>query len=259
MPTLVLNGHPTWGLLPKKGGTPVVLLHGGHSSSVSLLNAVGPLLSKHYRIGAFDRRGHGRTRDTDAPFSYSSMADELIAYLELVGRPCHVLGHSDGANTALVASLRRPDLIARQVLVGANYNFAGLMPLPPFEEDSPSFVEWAASFGALSPDGEAHARAVFRKTAELHRTQPTLTRTDLATVAVPTLVMAGDDDVATLTHTASLYESIPGSQLAIIPGTSHSVLKEASKLSVRIIRRFLDSELPVVTRYPLRRQVELEQ
>ena len=253
MPTIPLRGHPTWMLLPKKGGTPLVLLHGGHSSSVSLLNEVAPRLSKRFRIGAFDRRGHGRTADTSAPFSYDDMAGELIAYLELVGRPCHVLGHSDGGITSLIASMKRPDLFRRQVLVGANYHVDGLMPLPPFEEDSEAFHEWAARYGALSPSGPDHARTAFRKGEHMMTTQPSLRVEDVRTITVPTLVMAGDDDVATLAHTCEMYEAIPGAQLAIVPGTSHSVLKEATKLSVRIITRFLESDLPVETRFQIRR------
>ena len=55
---------------------------------------------------------------------------------------------------------------------------------------------------------------------------------------MPILVMAGDDDLMELGHTTSMYEAIPGAQLAIVPGTSHAVLKEKSKLSSKLIRNF---------------------
>ena len=66
--------------------------------------------------------------------------------------------------------------------------------------------------------------------------------------------MAGDDDVATLAHTCAMYEAIDGAQLAIVPGTSHGVLKERTKESVRIIRHFLRMKLPPETRMPIRRR-----
>ena len=254
MSTVLLNGHPTWAVLPKKGGIPVVLLHGGLSSSASLLHAIGPRLVKHYRVAAFDRRGHGHTADTDEPFHYETMADEVIAFLELIGRPCHLIGHSDGGNVALFVAMKRPDLVRRMVLVGANYHYDGLMDLDHMIEGSEDYLNWATKFAAVSPDGIGRAHIVFRKTELLQATEPTLTPGDLATITVPTLVFAGDDDVATLAHTASLYESIPGAQLAIIPGTSHGVLKERTKLSVRIIRSFLDADLPPETRQPVRRR-----
>lgn len=254
----MINGHPTWVVLPKKNGRALVLLHGGYSSSESLLHSIGPRLGKHYRVCAFDRIGHGRTADTSAPFSYESMGDEVISFLKYIGRPAHVVGHSDGANAALFASMKRPDLVIRQVLVGANYHANGLLPLEHMEEGSQGFHEWSEHFAERNPSGLAGALAVFRKTDQLQRTQPQLTTSDLQRITVPTLVMAGDDDVATLAHTASLYESIPQAQLCIIPGTSHGVLKEATKLSARIIRRFLEAELPVVTRMPLRRAATIE-
>jgi pimeloyl-ACP methyl ester carboxylesterase len=256
MATIALLGHPTWALMPKKGATPVLLLHGGMSSSASLLHSVGPRLKRHFNIGAFDRRGHGRTADSDAPFSYEAMAEEVVAFIELLGRPCHLVGHSDGANAALLAALARPDLVTRLVLIGANYHVEGLMPMPHLDEGSLGYQAWVAHYASISPDGSSRAHLVFRKTMEMQATGPTLTNEDLRRVTVPTLVMAGDDDVATLAHTASLYESIPGAQLCIVPGTSHSLLKERPKECARTIRRFLTQDLPVQTRMPLRRALD---
>ena len=248
-----LNGHPTWAHLPKKKGSVVVLLHGAMSSSASMMKSIGPLLERDFAVAAFDRRGHGRTGDTDAPFSYDDMANETIAFLELLGRRAHLIGHSDGGNVALFVAMRRPDLVKRVVVIGANYHHDGLMPLPRFDTDSDEFEQWAQRYAALSPDGPEHARAVAEKTEALIDDQPTLTLDDLATISVPVLVMAGDDDVATLSHTCSLYEAIPEAQLAIVPGTSHAVLKERTKESARIIRHFLRSDLPPVTEAPVRR------
>jgi hypothetical protein len=39
----------------------------------------------------------------------------------------------------------------------------------------------------------------------------------------------------------------------VVPGTSHAVLKERTRESVRILRHFLVSEIPVTTYMPLRR------
>jgi pimeloyl-ACP methyl ester carboxylesterase len=249
----MLNDHPTWALLPKRKGKTVVLLHGGISSSASLLRVLGPPLSKRFVLAAFDRRGHGRTADTDEPFSLEAMADETIAFLELLGRRVYLVGHSDGANVALIVALRRPDLVKRVVAVGGNYHHDGLVPMKDFTPESEGFAEFARKYAKHSPDGIEHAAVVLRKFTHLAKTQPTLTVTELTEVSVPVLVMVGDDDVARLDHTVSLYESIPESQLAVIPGASHAVLKEHTKECVRIIERFLLGPVPPVTKYPLRR------
>jgi pimeloyl-ACP methyl ester carboxylesterase len=251
--TISLNGHPTWARLPKSKGPTVLFLHGGMSSSASLLKSVGPSMARRFRVAAFDRRGHGRTGDTDEPFSYDAMATETIAFIEYLDRRVHVVGHSDGGNVALVVAMRRPDLLRRVVAIGANYHFEGLMPLPSFDTESEDFAQWAERFGQRSPDGAAHARVVEEKTRIMTYSQPTLTVQDLATISVPVLVMAGDDDVATLEHTCSMYEAIPESQLAIVPGTSHMLLKERTNESVRIIEHFLVSKIPPLTLAPVRR------
>jgi pimeloyl-ACP methyl ester carboxylesterase len=253
MAVISLLGHPTWAHLPKRKGPTLVLLHGGMSSSAGLLHRLGPPLAKEFRIAAFDRRGHGRTADTDAPFSYSAMADETIAFLEYLDRRVHLVGHSDGGNVALLVAMRRPDLVHRVVAIGANYHYDGLMPMPPFDTDGDDFAAWAERFGEHSPDGASHATVVEEKTRIMTYSEPNLTPNDLATIPVPVLVMAGDDDVATLAHTCSMYESIPHAQLSIVPGTSHMLLKERTKESLRIILHFLTADLPPVTYMPIRR------
>lgn len=218
-----------------------------------MLRSIAPGLESRFAVGAFDRRGHGRTADTSAPFTYESMADETIAFVESLDRRVHLVGHSDGGNVALLVGQRRPDLIKRMVVVGANFHHDGLIDFPLLQTGTPEFDEWALQYAELAPEGVAHAAEVLRKTNEMLRTGPTMSVSDLAQIEVPVLVMAGDDDVATLEHTAALYESIPVAQLAIVPGASHAVLKERTKECVRIIRRFLGQELPVVTMSPLRR------
>jgi pimeloyl-ACP methyl ester carboxylesterase len=181
------------------------------------------------------------------------MADEAIAFLEYLARPAHLVGHSDGGVVALLVALRRPDLLRRVVAIGANYHFNGLRPYEDFALEGPGFDQWAESFAAISPDGIEHARTVAEKTVRLMRTEPTLTTSDLATISVPVLVMASDDEPIELDHTCSLYESIPHAELAIIPGTSHAMLKERTKASVGIIHHFLHSPWPPVTQDPIRR------
>ena len=178
---------------------------------------------------------------------------ETIAFLEYLKRRVYLVGHSDGGNVALIVAMRRPDLLRRVVAIGANYHFEGLMPVPSFDIESEDFAQWAQRFGENSPDGPEHARAVEEKTRVMTFSQPTLTTKDLARISVPVLVMAGDDDVATLSHTCSMYEAIREAQLAIVPGTSHMLLKERTKESVRIIDHFLGSTSPPVTFAPLRR------
>jgi pimeloyl-ACP methyl ester carboxylesterase len=250
---IVVNDHLTWVKLPKKKGKTVVLLHGGLSQSSSMLRALRPGLSKKFEVAAFDRRGHGKTSDTDEPFSYDAMADETIAFIELLDRRVYLLGHSDGGNVALLVALRRPDLLRRIALVGANFHHDGLVPMTDFTPESEGFAEFAVGFARDSPDGVEHAAAVVEKSLALVKSEPTLTIDELRVISTPTLVMSGDDDVARLDHTVAMYEALHEAQLAIIPGASHSVLKEQTNLCLKIIVRFFLGPIPPETRSPLRR------
>jgi len=249
-----LLGHRTWAKVPKGRGDTVLLLHGGMSSSASMLHSVGPGLARDFHIAAFDRRGHGRTGDTPAPFHYDDMASEAIAFIEKLERRVNLVGHSDGGNISLLVAMRRPDLVKRAAVIGANYHYNGLLPLDDFAGEGPAFDEWAVKYARHSPDGIDHASVVWEKTMTMFAHEPTLTVNDLATISRPVLVMAGDDEVATLAHTCSMYEAIPNAQLAVVPGASHALLKERTKESVRILRHFLTCELPVTTLMPMRRR-----
>ncbi len=181
------------------------------------------------------------------------MADETIAFVEALDRRVHLVGHSDGGNVALLVGQRRPDLIKRMVVVGANYHYDGLVDFALMSPGTPDFDQWALKYARLAPEGIDHAAEVLRKTNEMLRSGPTMTERDLNEIRVPVLVMAGDDDVSTLTHTVTMFEALSDAQLAIIPGSSHAVLKEHTKDCVRIISRFLTQRLPVRTMSPLRR------
>ena len=248
-----LNGHPTWVRRPRGHGPLVTLLHGGMSDSSSMLRRFETRLSKDFTLAAFDRRGHGRTPDRPGAFHYEDMADETISFLEYLGEPSHLIGHSDGGVVALLTAMRRPDLVGRAVLVGANFHHDGLVVAPQFPLEGPEFDQWAREYADVSPDGIGHAREVVSKALALFASEPTLTTSELATVAVPVLVMSGDDDVVSLAHTCAMYEAIPDAQLAVLPASSHAVLKEHPGLTSRIIRRFLATEQPVATLAPIRR------
>jgi pimeloyl-ACP methyl ester carboxylesterase len=249
-----IAGHSTWVYDSGEGEPTVVLLHGGLSNSDELLNTIGGPIGERHRVVAFDRRGHGRTADTDAPFHYDDMATETIAVLDLViGGPAVLVGWSDGGIIALLVSMRRPDLVSRQIVIGTNYHVDGLRPLE-LDPASPLGAMIATAYAERSPDGKDHFEVVLAKAVALFRAEPTLTVDDLATISAPTLVLVGDDDLVELDHTASLYEALAAGRLAIVPGTSHAVPLEAPSEVARLVLDFIVADDPPRTLMPSRRQ-----
>jgi pimeloyl-ACP methyl ester carboxylesterase len=250
---LDVAGHSTWVFDVGAVEPPVVLLHGGVSNSDELLDTIGGPICERHRVVAFDRRGHGRTADTDAPFHYDDMASETIAVLEqVIGGPAVLVGWSDGGIIALLVSMRRPDLVSRQVVIGANYHVDGLRPLE-LEPESPFATMIATAYAERSPDGKDHFDVVMAKAVAQFSTEPTLTIEDIATISTPTLVLVGDDDLIELSHTASLYEALPAGRLAIVPGASHAVPLEAPAEVARVVLDFIVADEPPKTLLPTRR------
>jgi pimeloyl-ACP methyl ester carboxylesterase len=243
MSFLEVNSHPTWLFVGEENGPLVLLLHGGMSDSELMLHSVGEHLAGDYTLAAFDRRGHGRTADTDEAFHYDSMVDETVAVLEHLGRRASLVGWSDGGIVALLVALHRPDLLERIVVIGANYHHEGTRPLN-IGADSPFVSVLASRYAERSPDGEAHFGEFVAKTFMLWGSEPTMSTGDLAAITVPVLVMAADDDSIDPAHTNSLFESIPLAELAVVPGASHLLPIEQPGEVARIVTRFLSEKLP---------------
>ena len=251
-PYVEIGGHPTWVVDRGGSGEPVMLLHGGLSNSDLLLDGIGPILAKRHHVLAFDRRGHGRTADTDAAFHYADMATEAVRVIEkVIGGPGHLVGWSDGGIVALLVALERPDLVHKLVVIGANYHHDGMLPVEP-DPDSPLVQALASAYIERSPDGPEHLEVVYAKTIAMFSSEPTLTTSDIARIRQPTLVIAGDDDVMTLSHTCSLYEALPQGQLAVVPAASHALPVEHPEHLARLTADFLAAE-PPPTLLPVRR------
>jgi pimeloyl-ACP methyl ester carboxylesterase len=254
MATVDIEGHATWFEDRAGPGVPVLLLHGGMSNSDALLGSIASVIGQQHRVVAFDRRGHGRTADTDRPFHYDAMADETIAFLEsVVAEPAHLVGWSDGGIVALLVALRRPELVERLVLIGVNYHFSGILELD-IDPDGEFAQFMFTDYAERSPDGPEHFPVVVDKAITLFATEPTLTTTDIATVTAPALVLVGDDDLIVPHHTQSLYEALPAGQLCVIPGASHGAPMEKPALVAHLIVEFLDGPVPPTTLIPNRRK-----
>jgi len=232
-------------------GRPLVLLHGGFSDA-SEFGANIPALAERFRVLTPERRGHGHTPDITGPISYDLMAADTAVFLDTLGiAQAHLVGHSDGANVALLIALTRPDLADRLVLISGNFHYDGLVTGLDLDELAAN-PYLADAYAAVSPDGRDHFPVVAAKIARMVSAEPALGTGDLARVAARTLVMAGDDDAVSAEHTLALYRGIPDSELAIIPGTSHALIVEKPGLCNQIILDFLTTD-PVPTFMPVRR------
>lgn len=238
-------------------GDPLVLLHGGLSTNESWA-AQMPAFAEHFRVVAPERRAHGHTPDVEGPLSYDDMATDTIGFLESrVDGPAHLVGWSDGGIVGLLIAIARPDLVHKLVVIGSNFDASGLVPemeeqAASMAADNPDMARLRELYEAASPDGPEHWPVVFAKFMEMLMTQPHIPLENLSRIDAPTLVLVGDDDIVSLEHTFALFRAIPNSQLAVVPGTSHTAMMEKPELVNRLVLDFIEQE-PVPTLVPMRR------
>lgn len=233
-------------------GEPLVLMHGGLVDA-RFFAANTPALAEHFHVYVPERRGHGHTPDVEGPIGYQVMADDTIAFLEtVIGRPADLVGHSDGAVTALLVAMQRPELVNRLVLISGGFNKSGEAG-PEMEWDVPAITQFLGpAYGEVSPDGEDHFPVVATKIGEMAAKEPNLQASELAAVTARTLIMFADDDLVTLAHSVEMYDNIPSAEFAVVPGTSHFLVQEKPDLVNRIVLDFLTND-PIPTIAGIRR------
>jgi pimeloyl-ACP methyl ester carboxylesterase len=253
MKYLTVSGYPLWSFEWTNDGEVVLLLHGGLSDTDSFAEVIVSPLEDSFHLFGYDRAGHGRSADQPGSFYFDFQRDEAIAFItEIIKKPVHLVGYSDGANIALMVAIARPELVKSIVSIAANFNADGIVDLPEFDPAGIS-DEYRAEYAQMSPDAPETLDFKVAKMHEIWKVEPSINVSDIAQIKVPTLVMAGDDDVVKHSHSIELYEALPLGQLAIVPGTSHALVKEKPGLVTALIQSFLSDQSYPITRYPIRR------
>ena len=140
------------------------------------------------------------------------------------------------------------------VAIGANYHYDCGLNHQLFDGE----VEEEAKdrFAARTGQPRELLVEITHKAHKIWASEPRMTTSQLKKIKCPTLVMAGDDEPFSTEHTVSLYEAIPNAQLAIVPGTSHAVLKEKPRVVQQILQDFYRNPAFPITLNPNRRLKE---
>jgi len=232
-----VNGHQIFTYEYSKRGEATLLLHGGLSSTESWDWTILPTL-KGRHVFAYDRSAHGRTAAREGYYHFEFQTNEAIAFIEeVIKEPVHLIGWSDGGIISLLITLKRPDLVKSIVSIGTNFHWNAT---PQFDEEPVIELtdEDRARWQERSPDPAHMQEEIIRKAYAIWRNEPNMTIEQLATITCPVLVLCGDDEPFSNHHTVDLFEALPNAQMAIVPGTSHAVVKEVPEIVQSIIKKF---------------------
>ena len=99
-------------------GKNVMLLHGITSSLAMWFNGLYQQLSEHYRVTAYDLRGHGLSGLTPAGYNSGAMAADLLGLMDkLEIEKVTLVGHSFGGAVSLHMAMEHPERVEGVVLL----------------------------------------------------------------------------------------------------------------------------------------------
>ncbi len=226
-------------------GPPVVLLHGLTATRRYVVMGSRALESSGHRVIAYDARGHGRSSPACDPsaYGYPQLTSDVEAVLDALEiERATLAGASMGAHTAIGLALRRPERVAALGLITPSFD--------PAEARTPqAFAGWDALARGLREGGvegfvgaydldalpqawrktieqvlrqrlaaHEHPEAVADALEVVPRSRPFEQMDELASIAVPTLVIASRDE-ADPGHPLAIgeryAEAIPDARLTV--------------------------------------------
>ncbi len=253
--------------LSGRGTQPLIFAH-GFGCDQNMWRYVVPAFENEYRIVLFDHVGSGRSdlRAFD-PERYSRLegyADDLVEICDALQlRDAVFVGHSVSCMVGLLASIQRPELFARLVLIGPSPCYVNDPPdyMGGFERSDiedllgmmeKNFIGWASFFAPtvmgngdkpeLSAELEGSFCSTDPKTA-LHFARTTFfgdNRTDLPKATVPALVLqCAEDVIAPLAVGEYVHRNLRGSELRMMKATGHCPHLSHPPETIAAIRDYL--------------------
>jgi pimeloyl-ACP methyl ester carboxylesterase len=230
-------------------GSPLVLLHGGMLTiDLNFATLIPTLAEKHQVIGV-EMQGHGRTADIDRPITPAGSASDVVGLLDKLGIDrAHVFGHSLGGAVALELGVSYPHRVRSLVPASASVRPEGLhedltdpakqatSTRMPTQQD---FADFQEAYQRLSPHPD-HFKDFLTMLSQSDADTQGWSDEQLAGITAPVLIVIGDRDFTTAAHGAVMQELIPGSQLAVLPDTTHMHVTRRADLLLPMLARFLD-------------------
>lgn len=262
MPTAALNGLQVHYRLEGDGPETIVLVNGLADDLETWIFQVDDLLAAGYRVLRFDNRGVGQTGKPPGPYTTGQFAADtkaLVDHLGLTG--FHLLGTSMGGMIAQEYAIAHGGDLKSLVLsstYAAPGPFCGRMfamwadlapvlgvpfvmrdvtlwafTVPFFETREDELREFEAGMADLSQPLEAYL-------AQLSSIRTHDTTARVGGIAVPTLVIAGEEDILIpVALSRRLHAAIPGADWATTPG-GHASIWEHPEAFNEAVLQFID-------------------
>ncbi|HET9903647.1 MAG TPA: alpha/beta fold hydrolase [Xanthobacteraceae bacterium] len=250
-------------------GTPILFIHefaADHKSWEPQMR----FFARSHRCIAYSARGYRPSdvpKDADA-YTYKHFRDDVIAVLDHLGiEKAHIVGLSMGGYSAVQVGLEYPQRALSLTLAGTGSGSArgeteefrrtaraiaeqfetegsaavaqayGVGPgrVPFLVKDPRGFQEFREALAAHDAQGSANTMRKFQgERPPLHAFDAAIRR-----LALPVLIIVGDEDDPCIEPSLYLKQAIPASGLAVFPKSGHTVNLEEPALFNRTLADFL--------------------
>jgi pimeloyl-ACP methyl ester carboxylesterase len=229
-------------------GMPLLLLSGGGlTRSIGDFEKCIPDLAKHFRVIVPDSPGQGHSEVPDS-LSYEILTEFMSQLIDSLNiDSTYVMGWSDGAITGLLLAEKRPDRVKKVIAVGANNGLRGAA-IPagiPLDSIKPFSI---GEFEKLNKDMIGQYvktlprdwQKMFNDLNAMWYQREYFSDSVLTRIQAPVMIVLGDRDDISIAHGEEMHRLIAGSQLCVLPNTTHEVFAEKPDLINRIAIDFFE-------------------
>ncbi len=223
-------------------------------------------LQRGFRCIAVDNRDCGRSDKASAPYSIRDMAADTVGLIDALGiERAHVVGWSMGGAIAQELTLARPERVRSLALVASYHERdpravarSALAVQIRSELGHEAFLRFAqiSIFTYRAYQREGYIEGILKRGLEYPYTQSVEayarqasatvqheSRGRLGAIAVPTLVLVGDEDILTPLERFArpMAAEIPNAHLEVIAEVGHALLWEQPEATTMALEAWLRS------------------
>ncbi|HLH00830.1 MAG TPA: alpha/beta hydrolase [Bryobacteraceae bacterium] len=261
----------------RANGRTAVLLHGMNFGGFYFSGPIELLRNEGFRVVVPDQIGFGRSSKPIIPYNWNDLAANTRKLLQTLGvSKAVIIGHSGGGMLAARFAASYPDITERVVL----YNPIGLTDTryerpwqtadetykrtmaesqdQLYTQDSATIHRYFHTPGAWKPEYEKYVRILYAPTLSADWPRLAMVRTllgqmvyqdpvvyDWAKIKVKALVLGGAEDTPDFPERAKhIADTIPGAELALLPGLGHVPHLQAPEVFNAALLKFLREDAP---------------
>ncbi|MFD0714371.1 alpha/beta fold hydrolase [Paenibacillus sp. GCM10027626] len=235
-------------------GIPIVFIHPPLLTSTNF-RYQQVQLSNEFQVITFDIRGHGQSGQSDTPFTYELIVEDMRQLLNHLGiRQAYVCGYSTGGSIALQAMLTHPDRFTGGILISTMSETSdfilknqirlaiGLSKWRPVMRLMALGISWSNSDQTLTFQNllQSSLRGDRRTIKQYYEYSLKYNCTaKLGQIKGPILLLYGQKDRRFKRYLKKLQNGLPQYELHLIQNENHQLPTKAADEMNDVIRRWI--------------------